>query len=43
MPIYKVGPRKWKIKNVHGYSPSYEKALTRLKAIKAEQARRGVK
>lgn len=40
MPIYKVAQRKWKIARVKGYSTSYSKALNRLRAVKAEEARR---
>ena len=40
MPIFKV-KQGFKIKNVKGASPTKAKAVKRLRAIKADQARRG--
>jgi len=39
MPIYQE-QGKWYIEDVKGSHDTYDKALTRLRAVKAEQARR---
>ena len=42
MPIRKVG-KVWKIDRTKGSSPTKKKALDRLRAIKANQKKRGKK